>query len=356
MSDVSDLRPAIRRLVARSDLSDKEIDTAFDAILSDKVSDAAISAFLIALSMKGETAAELRAMLAATRRHSRRITPDVQGHLIDTCGTGGDSIRSFNISTAAALVASGAGAKVAKHGNRSVSGICGSADFLEHIGLSLEATPEKVKACIESIGIGFLFAPVFHPSMRNVASARKAVGVRTVFNMIGPLSNPCTNLTGQVVGVFEPPLMDLVADAYHGFVKDAMIVHAADGFDELSNTCDNDVLWIKDGGNPQRLRIHPKVLGIPLAKPEQLVISSKDESIKVTLEVIYGKASPEMEDIAVINASAALVVANIADDLKDGIELARTAIKSGKAQAKLSQLVKYCGNVEKLKEAEKKFL
>lgn len=356
MSDTSDLRPAIRRLVARSDLTEREIDTSFDAILSGSANDASISAFLIALSMKGETATELRAMLAAARRHSRRITPDVQGHLIDTCGTGGDSVRSFNISTAAAIVACGAGAKVAKHGNRSVSGICGSADFLEYIGLSLEATPEKVKACIERTGIGFLFAPVFHPSMRNVANARKAVGVRTVFNMIGPLSNPCTNLSGQVVGVFEPALMDLVAEACHGFVRDVMIVHAVDGFDELSNTCDNDVLWIRNGGKPQRLRIHPKVLGIPLAKPEQLVISSKDESIKVTLQVICGKASPEKEDIAVINASAALVVANVTDDLKDGIVLARAAIRSGKAQEKLSQLVKNSGDVEKLRQAEKKFL
>jgi anthranilate phosphoribosyltransferase len=356
MSDTSDLRPAIRRLVAKSDLTEKEIDIAFDALLSGRSNDASISAFLIALSMKGQTAAELRAMLAAVRRHSKRIVPDVQGQLIDTCGTGGDSIRSFNISTAAAILACGAGAKVAKHGNRSVSGFCGSADFLEYIGLSLEAPPEKVKACIETTGIGFLFAPVFHPSMRNVANARKAVGVRTVFNMIGPLSNPCANLSGQVVGVFEPALMDLVAEAYHGFVRNVMVVHAVDGFDELSNTCDNDVLWIRDGGNTQRLRIHPKVLGITLAKPEQLVINSKDESIKVTLEVIHGKASPEMEDIAVINASAALVVANIAEDLKDGIILAREAIKSGKAREKLSQLVKYCGDVEKLQEAEKKFL
>jgi anthranilate phosphoribosyltransferase len=356
MSGIPDLRPAIRRLVARADLSEREIDCAFDAILGGKVNDAAISAFLIAFSMKGETAAELRAMIAATRRHAKRITPKIQGHLIDTCGTGGDSIRSFNISTAAAVVAAAAGAQVAKHGNRSVSGICGSADFLERIGLSLETTPEKVKACIESVGIGFLFAPVFHPSMKNVANARKEVGVRTVFNMIGPLSNPCTNISGQVIGVYEPALMDLLADAYQGYVRNAMIVHAADGFDELSNTCDNDILWIKDGGSPQRLRIHPKVLNIPLAMPEKLIVNSKDESVKATLQVIYGNASPEKEDIVVMNAAAALVVANIASDLKDGIVLARAAVKSGKAQAKLSQLVNYCGNIEKLRVAEKEFL
>jgi len=213
-----------------------------------------------------------------------------------------------------------------------------------------------VEACIESVGIGFLFAPVFHPSMKNVGNARKEVGVRTVFNMIGPLSNPYTNISGQVIGVYEPALMDLLAEAYQGYVRNAMIVHAVDGFDELSNTCDNDILWIKDGGSPQRLRIHPKVLNIPLAMPEKLIVNSKDESVKSTLQAIYGNASPEKEDIVVMNAAAALVVANIATDLKDGIVLARAAVKSGKAQAKLSQLVNYCGNIEKLREAEKEFL
>lgn len=356
MSGAADLRPAIRKLVARSDLSNVEIGGVFDAILNGHANDAAIGAFLVALSMKGETAAEIRAMIAAARRHARRITPIVSGKIVDTSGTGGDSIRTFNISTASALVACAAGATVAKHGNRSVSGICGSADFLEYIGLSLDASPEKVQACVEQVGFGFLFAPLFHPSMKNVANARKAIGVRTAFNMIGPLSNPCTNISGQVIGVFEPYLMDLLAEAYQGYVADAMFVHAVDGFDELSNTCENDVLWVKNGGSPQRLRIHPKVLNMAVARPEQLVVNSKDESIKAALRVIYGKASQELEDIVVLNASAALVVAKIANELKDGIALARAAIKNGEARAKLSLIIQKCGDVEKLREAEKKFL
>jgi anthranilate phosphoribosyltransferase len=356
MSGSSDLPQAVRKLVARSNLSDPEIEAAFDSILSGSANEASMAAFLVALSMKGATAPELRAMIAATRKHATPITPKVHGRIIDTCGTGGDSIRSFNISTASAIVACAAGAIVAKHGNRSVSGICGSADFLEHIGLPMDAPAEKVRAGIEDVGFGFLFAPMFHPLMKNVSGVRKAIGVRTVFNIIGPLCNPCTNLSGQVIGVFEPALMDLLAEAYQGCVQDAMIVHAVDGFDELSNTCENDVLRIKGEDNPQRLRIHPKVLGIPPAKPEQLVVNSKDESIRSTLQVIYGQAPPEKEDIVIMNTSAALVVAKVASDLKEGVSIARTAIRSGKAKEKLSQIIGYFGEIEKLREAEKKFL
>jgi anthranilate phosphoribosyltransferase len=356
MSGSSDLRQAIKKLVARSDLSDSEIEVAFDSILSGSANEASIAAFLVALSMKGETAPELRAMLAVMRNHATQITPRVEGRIVDTCGTGGDSIRSFNISTASAIVSCAAGAHVAKHGNRSVSGICGSADFLEEIGIPLDLPAEKVQAGIENVGFGFLFAPIFHPSMKNVAGARKAIGVRTVFNMIGPLCNPCTNLSGQVIGVFEPALMDLLAEAYRGHVKDVMIVHAADGFDELSNTCENDILWVKGDGDPQRFRIHPKVLGISSAKPEQLIVKSKDDSIRSTLQSIYGQASPEKEDIVVMNAAAALVVGKIASDLKVGVAIARSTIRSGKAKAKLLEIVGYFGEIEKLREAEKKFL
>ncbi len=356
MSVSTDLRPAIRKLVARANLSDDEIRFVFDAILKGTASETSVSAFLVALAMKGETASEIRAILATIRKHAVRITPNVKEPLIDTCGTGGDSIRSFNISTAAAIVASSAGAKIAKHGNRSVSGICGSADFLEEVGFDLNSTPEKTRSCIEDVRIGFLYAPNFHPAMKNVASSRKAIGIRTVFNIVGPLSNPCTNIWGQVIGVFEPALMEIFSEACQGQVKEAMIVHAADGFDELSNTCENDVLWTTNNGQTKRLRLHPKILGMPVAKPEQLVVSSRDESISATLQTIYGRAPREKEDIVIMNASAALVLGKVAADFKEGVELARDAIKTGKAQDKLLQLIKYSGDETKLKEAEKKFL
>ena len=356
MSAQSDLRPAIRKLAARTNLSDKETSLALDAILSGGMSDATIAAFLVALAMKGETAEELKSILLSLRRHATRITPDVQGPLIDTCGTGGDSIRSFNISTAAAMVAAAAGAKVAKHGNRSVSGVCGSADFLEYVGLDLNTPPAKVQSCIENTGIGFLFAPLFHPSMKHVANARKAIGIRTVFNMVGPLSNPCTNISGQVIGVFEPSLLEVFSQVCQGYVNEAMIVHAHDGFDELSNTCENDVLWVSGDRQTKRIRLHPRAVGMQIAKPEQLVVNSKEDSIKSTLQSIHGKAAREKQDIVVLNAAAALVVSKIAQDFKDGVEIARDAIKSGRAQDRLVQLVKYCGDLEKLKEAEQKFL
>jgi anthranilate phosphoribosyltransferase len=350
MSAQSDLRPAIRKLAARTNLSDKEISLALDAILSGGMSDATIAAFLVALAMKGETAEELKSILLSLRRHATRITPDVQGPLIDTCGTGGDSLRSFNISTAAAMVAA------AKHGNRSVSGVCGSADFLEYVGLDLNAPPAKVQSCIENTGIGFLFAPLFHPSMKHVANARKAIGIRTMFNMVGPLSNPCTNISAQVIGVFEPSLLEVFSQVCQGYVNEAMIVHAHDGFDELSNTCENDVLWVSGDRQTKRIRLHPRAVGMQIAKPEQLVVNSKEDSIKSTLQSIHGKAAREKQDIVVLNAAAALVVSKIAQDFKDGVEIARDAIKSGRAQDRLVQLVKYCGDLEKLKEAEQKFL
>jgi anthranilate phosphoribosyltransferase len=356
MSAQPDLRPAIRKLFARTNLSDKEIYLALDAILSGGMSDATIAAFLVALAMKGERAEELKSILLSLRKHATRITPDVQGPLIDTCGTGGDSIRSFNISTAAAVVAAAAGAKVAKHGNRSVSGVCGSADFLEYVGLDLNTPPTRVQSCIENTGIGFLFAPLFHPSMKHVASAREAIGIRTVFNMVGPLSNPCTNISGQVIGVFEPSLLEVFSQVCQGYINEAMIVHAHDGFDELSNTCENDVLWVSGDRQTKRIRLHPRAVGMQIAKPEQLVVNSKEDSIKNTLQSIHGKAAKEKQDIAVLNAAAALVVSKIARDFKDGVEIARDAIKSGRAQDKLAQLVKYCGDPEKLKDAEKKLL
>lgn len=351
----ADLRPVIRKLVARADLSEAEMAGALDSILAGEASEASIASFLVALAMKGETPAELRAILHSIRRHATRMTPAVDGPLIDTCGTGGDSIRTFNVSTAAAVVAAAAGARVAKHGNRSVSGVCGSADFLESVGLDLSAPPAKVQKCIENTGIGFMFAPAFHPAMRNVAPARKTVGIRTVFNVVGPLSNPCTNISGQVIGVFEPSFMEVLAETCQGYVKEAMIVHAADGFDELSNTCENDILWVKeDGQTTKRLRLSPKVVGMAVARPERLVVTSKDESIRSTLAAICGKGPQEKEDMVVLNASAALVVGKVASDLKEGVEIARRAIKSGQAQEKLMQLISECGNKEALEQAEKK--
>jgi anthranilate phosphoribosyltransferase len=356
MTVSTNLQAEIRKLVSKIDLSAGEIFDALDAILDVTVPDTAVAAFLVALAMKGETPEELRSILLSLRKHATKITPKVNGSLIDTCGTGGDSKKSFNISTAAAIVAAASSANVAKHGNRSASSLCGSADFLEYVGLDLNTPPTKVQSCIENIGIGFLFAPLFHPSMKNVAKIRKTIGIRTVFNKIGPLSNPCTNLSGQVVGVFEPQLLQVFSEVCLGYVSEAMIVHAQDGFDELSNTCQNDIYWVSSENHAtRRITLHPNAVGMEVAKPEQLVVCSKIDSIRNTLQTIYGKASKEKVDVVVLNAAAALVISKNASNLKEGVECARDAIKSGKARDKLSQLIKYCGDLEKLKEAENRF-
>jgi anthranilate phosphoribosyltransferase len=353
----ADLGPVIRKLISRTNLSENEIRQSVHLILEGKASDAAIASFLVALAMKGETAEEIWTILQTVKEHAIKITPKVNGNLIDTCGTGGDTIRSFNISTAAAIVASSAGSKVAKHGNRSFSGFCGSADFLEHIGLDLNSTPASVSEAIEKTGIGFLYSPKFHPAMGNAASARKTIGIRSVFNIVGPLSNPCTNICGQVIGVFEPSLLDTITNALQkgGDGNEVMVVHAYDGFDELSNTCENDIVWII-GKQIKRIRLHPKVVNMQVAKPEQLVVQSKGDSIRDTLQVIYGTASQEKEDIVALNASAALVIGKVARDFKEGVQIARAAIKEGKPQKKLLQLVQSCGNSEKLEDAEKQFI
>jgi anthranilate phosphoribosyltransferase len=352
----TDLRPEIKKLVAKTELSAVEIAQALDAILDGSVPETAVAAFLVALTMKGETPVELRSILISLRNHSTMIAPQVSGSLIDTCGTGGDSKKSFNISTAAAIVASAASAKVAKHGNRSASSVCGSADFFEYIGLDLNSPPQKVQSCIENTGIGFLFAPLFHPSMKNVASVRKTIGIRTVFNKLGPLCNPCSNISGQLIGVFEPQLLQVFSEVCSGYLSEAMIVYAHDGFDELSNTCQNDIYWISsENQTTRRLRLHPNAVGMQVADTEQLVVNSKIDSIMSTLHAIYGRGSREKMDIVILNAAAALVVGKIASNLKEGVEYAREAIKSGKAKDKLSQVIRYCGDLEKLKEAEKKF-
>jgi anthranilate phosphoribosyltransferase len=342
--------------VSRINLSEDEIRKSMNLILGGDASESSIASFLVALRMKGESPQEITMILQAVKRNAIKITPNITGELIDTCGTGGAKIKSFNISTAAALIACAAGCKVAKHGNRSVSGFCGSADFLEFIGMDLATSPDITCKAIENIGLGFLYAVKFHPAMRNVASARESIGIRTVFNIVGPLSNPCTNLSAQVIGVYEPSLLETIAVALRNAeVDELMVVHSHDGFDELSNTCENNIIWLVDK-KIKRLRLHPRDVNLSVAKPEQLLISSRKDSIRDTLQVIYGLANREKEDVAVLNASAALVIGKIAKDLKEGVEIAREAIKEGTPRKKLSELIQLCGDKEKLIKAEQEFL
>jgi anthranilate phosphoribosyltransferase len=348
-----DLRPIIRKLTSRMNLDEAEIHQSIESILQGRTSEASAASFLTALTMKGESSDEIRGIFQVVMKHALMIAPRVNGRLIDTSGTGGDALKSFNISTAAAIVAAAAGAKVAKHGNRSASGICGSADFLEYVGLDLNASSTNVADAIENVGIGFLFAPKFHPAMRNIASARNAMGIRTVFNIIGPLCNPCSNLSGQIVGVSDNSLLEVVPVVMkRKQISELMVVWSHDGFDELSNTCENNIVWV-NGNETKRFSLHPKRLGLTVAKIEDLVVHTMEDSVRDTLQVINGVANRQKEDVVLLNAAAALVVGRVAKNLQEGVDIARDTIKKGKSRKKLLQLIDACGNKHRLEEAER---
>jgi anthranilate phosphoribosyltransferase len=344
----------IRKLAESQNLSHGEVVQCMREIMQGSESDASITAFLIALKMKGETVGELKAMLDVMNEFSVRIKPKVQGRLVDTCGTGGDRIKTFNISTLSAFVASSAGANVAKHGNRSVSGPCGSADMLEYFGYDLDTEPGKVKECIEQLGIGFMFAPRFHPAMKNVANARKELGIRTAFNILGPLSNPA-DIDAQVVGVYDPSMIDKIAELLKSIGrKEAMVFHAEDGMDELSNTCLNHISWLNDGAL-KNIILNPKDLKISIAEPQDLGIATKEESVMHAFEVLNGNAERKKLDVVLLNASAALMVGGKIDSFADGIEIARKAVESGSTYKKFKALISRCGNLSKLEEFERKW-
>ncbi len=347
------IKDLVKKLTERQDLTYEEAAECMREIMGGKVDDTSIANFLLALKTKGETVDELKAMLDIMNGFSIKIRPSVNGRLVDTCGTGGDKIKTFNISTAAAFIASAAGVNIAKHGNRSVSGVCGSADVLEYFGYDLNAEPNSVEKCIEQLGIGFMFAPRFHPAMKNVANARKQLGVRTTFNILGPLSNPA-DVDAQVVGVSELALIDKIVQVLKTLREEAMVFHAKDGLDELSNTCINHVAWLKNG-SINKFDLNPRSFKISIADPADISAVSKEESVEHTFRVLNGTASEKRTSIVLLNAAASLIVANKSDSFEDAIELAKKTIQSGKAYEKLKSLIKHCGNISVFEELEKKW-
>jgi len=349
------IQNSTKKLAGSQNLDYKEMVQCMKEIMQGSINDTSIASFLLALKTKGETVDELKAMLDVMNEFAVKIKPSVKGRLVDTCGTGGDRIKTFNISTASAFVASAAGVNIAKHGNRSVTGPCGSADVLEYFGYDLNTEPDKVKGCIESFGIGFIFAPKFHPAMKNVAGARKQLGVRTAFNLLGPLSNPA-GVDAQVVGVSDLSLIDKIAQLLKSAGrKEAMVFHAEDGLDELSNTCINHVAWLRNG-SIEKFDLEPKSLKIKVAEPADLSVTNKDESAMQMFKVLNGSADAKKLDIVLLNAAAALIVGNKANSFEDAIELARKAVENGNAYRKFKALIERCGNVSRLEELEKKWL
>ncbi len=348
------IRDSIRKLAESQSLLYDEMVQCMHEIMQGNADDASIATFLLALKMKGETADELKAMLDTMNEFAVKIKPSVKGRLVDTCGTGGDRIKTFNISTASAFVASAAGVNIAKHGNRSVSGPCGSADVLEYFGYDLNTEPSNVKECIEELGIGFMFAPKFHPAMKHVANARKELGIRTALNILGPLSNPA-GVDAQVVGVYDLSLIDKIVQLLkNAGRKEAMVFHARDGLDELSNTCVNHIAWLRDG-SINRLDLDPKNFKISVAEPADLSILNKEEAAMQMFKVLNGSADEKKISVVLLNTAAALMVGNKADSFEDAIELAKKSVRSGDAYKKFKALIGRCGNALRLEELEKKW-
>jgi len=333
------------------DLHEDEMGQAMDELLSDGVSDKEKAEFLRFLAKKGETNDELYAMLAKMDGLGIHISPRCSGTIIDVCGTGGDRLSTFNISTTASFVIAASGGYVAKHGNRSVSGVSGSADIFEYFGYDLNATPQRVTQILEEDRIAFLFAQKFHPAMKHVAAARRLLGTRTAFNLLGPLCNPA-GVKNQLIGVFSDDLLQRVVMILkrHG-AQNIMTVRSEDGLDELSTSSKNKVCLLRNGKVETKI-INPHEFGLHDASIRDLQVSSKQDAIKAFLSVLDGTANRSMNEITILNSAAGLIVANIADDFGEGIEMSRRTLESGEAYSFFSKFVAKYGNPQKITEAK----
>lgn len=330
----------LRKVEERSDLSAEEAEKIMDELLEGRLAQEQIVALLISLREKGEAVAELVGFARAMRRRANHGGAQAQiSPLVDTCGTGGDGGGTFNVSTAAALVVAGAGARVAKHGNRSFSSKCGSADVLEALGVKIDIKPQRALAAIDQVGIGFLFAPTMHTAMRHAAAARREARGRTVFNLLGPLTNPA-GATAQVIGVPAAGLVDKLGHALAELgVKHAFVVHGVDGIDEISLSDETEVAEVRPR-SVKRYRVKPQDFGVGRARREDLAGGDAAENAKIIREILKGERGPR-RDFVCVNAAAALVAAGRAADFRKGTLLAAKAIDSGLARIKLEALIEF---------------
>lgn len=305
-------------------------------VMAGELTASQISGLLVALRIKGETVDEIAAAAQVMRELSNKVVIHTTTHLIDTCGTGGDGIQTFNVSTASAFVAAAAGAKVAKHGGRSVSSVCGSADVLEALGVNVNQTPEQVALCVEQLGVGFMFAPNHHSAMKHSAPVRRELGVRTMFNLLGPLTNPA-NAKRQIMGVFSPALTGKLARVLQQLGSEhVMVVCGADGMDEISFAGDTYVAELKDGQVTEYV-LNPQQFGLPLHDVSSIKVADAVASKAMILDVLAGKTG-SARDIVLLNAGAAIYVAGLVANLQAGISKAAEILDSGQALQKLQQL------------------
>lgn len=331
---------ALEKIVDNLDLSENEMMAVMEEIMNGKISSAQIGAFLTALRMKGETVEEITAAAKVMRKKvtSIKVSIDKDAALVDTCGTGGDKKGTFNISTISAFVIAGAGVKVAKHGNRSVSSKCGSADLVQGLGVNINVSVEKIEVCIDKVGLGFLYAPLFHSAMKYVAEARKEMGIRTVFNMLGPLSNPA-NASAQLIGVYDPALTGTFSIVLKNLGCDhALIVHGSDGLDEITITGETKITELI-GDEVNNYYIHPEEFGMEVGTFADLKGGDVKENVLIAREILNGKKGRQ-RDVILLNSAAGLIAAGKAKDFPEGIKIAAESIDSGKATTILQKLVK----------------
>jgi anthranilate phosphoribosyltransferase len=337
-----DLPAALRAITENRDLTQDEMSAVMRLIMTGQATPAQIGGFLIGLRMKGETVDEIAAAASLMRELAVKVEVDKR-HLVDTCGTGGDGARTFNISTASAFVVAAAGGRVAKHGNRSVSSRSGSADLLETAGVRLDLTPEQVAACIDHVGVGFMFAPLHHGAMKYAVGPRREMGVRTLFNLLGPLANPA-DAPNQVIGVYAERWLQPVARVLDKLgSRHVLVVHSASGMDEIGIDGPTRIAEMREG-ELALYEIRPEDFGIDSAPIEMLQVTGPEDSLKRVLDVLDGKPGPA-SDVVALNAGAAIYVAGLVDTLAAGITRAREVIASSEARERLDALVQFSASL-----------
>jgi anthranilate phosphoribosyltransferase len=335
----------LQQIVEGRDLETDEAENLLGEIFND-ATDAQIGALMVALRMKGEAVPEITGLARRMKASAVRIHPRVNGTLVDTCGTGGDASNTVNVSTGAAIVAASCGVPVAKHGNYAISSRCGSANVLSELGINISAKPEEVESSIETLGIGFMLAPLFHPSLKRVAQIRREVGMRTVFNVLGPLTNPA-GAKAQVMGVYDPRLCQKMAQVLRALGSErAMVVHGC-GMDEITNTGETTISELKDG-SVESYMLRPEDLGYPRALPRDVAGGMPQENAGKLVSVLKGARSP-IRDIIAINTAAALYVGGKTSDLKEGAAKAEEALDSGRSLKLLERMAERNGDPEKLR-------
>ena len=330
----------LEKVVSRENLTLNEMESAMEMIMEGETTDSQLAGFLVGLRMKGETIPEITGAASVMRAKAAPVNTEATD-LIDSCGTGGDGKGTFNISTTTALVMAAGGLNVAKHGNRSVSSKSGSADLLEALGVRIDLSPKEAASCLEEAGISFLFAPNFHQAMRYAVGPRKEIGLRTIFNILGPLTNPART-DYQILGVYKEELVEPLAHVLKNLgLKSAMVVHGAGGIDELSLAGLNKTFYLKDG-QVKEYNFQPEEAGLKKAPLSAILGGGVEKNKEITLDILNGKPGPK-RDVILLNSAAAFMIAGKVDDLKEGVEYAASLIDSGSARKKLQDLIS-CSN------------